>query len=94
MNRTLEEIRADYAVCKCENTGACKHCKIKNRPVLDYDQIEDIQVDGIDFSDANDFCDAFICSATYMGRDMTDEELDVLNDDGSFVYDCVISKIY
>lgn len=61
---------------------------------LDYSQIEDVQVDGIDERDAPDYCDAFICSANYKGREMTDEELEVLNEDSDFVYQCVIDDIY
>ena len=59
----------------------------------------DIQVDGINTSDAPDFCDAFICSATAIlcdgtMRDATDEELDELNNDSELVYDHVIKRIY
>lgn len=62
--------------------------------VLDYSQIEDIEVDGIDTRDYPDFCDAYISGATYKGRDMTQEELDVLNEDSSFVYECVQDRLY
>jgi len=61
---------------------------------LDYSLIEDIQLDGIDHRDAPDFCDAFIVSASYNGREMTQEELDILNEDTSFVYECVLSYLY
>lgn len=61
---------------------------------LDYDQIENIEMDGIDTSDYPDFCDAYICSATYMGRDMTEEELEVLNDDRDFVYEQTLRHLY
>lgn len=94
MNKFMQEFRASYG-CYCAPNLKCERCtKLPARPVLDYSQIENVDVDGIDFSDANDFCDAYICSATYMGRDMTDAELDVLNEDGQFVYDAVINKIY
>jgi len=61
---------------------------------LDYSLIEDIQLDGIDHRDAPDFCDAFIVSASYNGREMTQEELDILNEDSSFVYECVLNYLY
>ena len=61
---------------------------------LDYSQIEDVEVDGIDTKDYPDFCDAFISSATYMGRDMTDDELDALNSDSDFVYEAIQDKLY
>ncbi len=66
----------------------------KPKIVLDYSQIDDVEVDGIDTRDYPDFCDAYIASANYKGRDMTEEELDVLNEDSSFVYDCVQDKLY
>jgi len=94
MSTTLKELRASYG-CYCDTNIKCERCsKLPAAPILDYDQIKDIQVDGINFRDAPDFCDAYICSATYKGRDMTDEELDVLNEDSSFVYECIINKIY
>ena len=40
--------------------------------ILDLTKIEDIEFDGIDYYDCPDFCDAFILSATYKGRDMTE----------------------
>lgn len=64
------------------------------RDSLDYSKIADVVVDGIDFRDAPDFCDAYIASATYDGRPMTEEELDALNDDPYFVSEAVIKQIY
>lgn len=61
---------------------------------LDYSKIEDIEVDGINTRDYPDFCDAYIASATYKGREMTESELDRLNEDSSFVYDCVQERLY
>ena len=60
--------------------------------------IDDLVVEGIDYSDYPDFCDAYIESATIIEdgevRDATDEELDRLNDDRDFVYSRVIEFIY
>ena len=61
---------------------------------LDYARISDVEVEGIDTADYPDFCDAFIASADYDGREMTDEELDTLNEDGDFVYSAVESHLY
>ncbi len=61
---------------------------------LDYTLIDDIEVDGLDYKDAPDFCDAFIASATYNGRDMTEAELDALNEDSQYVYECAIERAY
>ena len=61
---------------------------------LDYSQIENVEVDGIDTRDYPDFCDAFISSASYKGRDMSEKELDRLNNDSEYVYACVMEQIY
>ena len=61
---------------------------------LDYSKISDVEVDGIDTRDYPDFCDAFIASAFYDDREMTAEELDILNDDGDFVYEAVQKHLY
>ena len=61
---------------------------------LDYTKIEDVEVDGIDTNDYPDFCDAYVAAAMYKGREMTDEELDTLNEDDSYVYDKVTDNIY
>lgn len=55
-----------------------------------------IEIEGVDTSDYPDFADAFICYAerSDTGEPLTDEELDELNQDSSFVYDCVIRNLY
>lgn len=61
---------------------------------LDYSKIDNVFVGGIDMADYGDFCDAYIESADYDGREMTDEELHILNEDIQFVYEAVFSQIY
>jgi len=66
----------------------------KRKLTLDYSKITNIKVDGIHTWDYPDFVDAYIADATYDGRPMTEEELDVINEDSSFVYECVTEKLY
>jgi len=61
---------------------------------LDYSLISDIIIEGIDYSDYPDFCDAYIADATYDGEPMTNEQLEIINNDTQFVYDCVIDRIF
>lgn len=61
---------------------------------LDYSKIQDANVVGIDGSDCPDFSDAYIESATYMGREMSEDELAQLNEDSDFVYKAVIDRLY
>jgi hypothetical protein len=64
-----------------------------NKITLDYSLIDNLELD-INTSDAPDFADSYIVSATYDGRDMTDAELDVLNDDSDYVYSAVERQLY
>jgi len=61
---------------------------------IDTSQVEDVEIDGINPRDYPDFCDAFILEATYKGREMTDEELEALNEDSDFVYEQVMESLY
>ena len=61
---------------------------------LNYSLIDNVDIDGIDFADYPDFCDAYIVSADYDGREMTDDEIELLNGDGEFVLEKVFEKIY
>lgn len=61
---------------------------------LDYAKIGNVEVDGIDYADYPDFCDAFISYAEYDDREMTDEELETLNEDSDFVYSAVENHLY
>ena len=61
---------------------------------MNYDLIDNIEVDGIDTNDYPDFCDAVIVSADYDGEAMTEEQLEALNEDNSFVHDCVYTQLF
>lgn len=61
---------------------------------LNYNLIEDLEFDGIEYSDYPDFCDAYVCSASYDGREMTDDELDALNADHEFIYNQLLNYLY
>lgn len=62
---------------------------------IDVKYISDVEVDGIDYRDYPDFCDAFLVSATYQGRDLTEDELEhvqVSNPD--WFYEQIENAIY
>jgi hypothetical protein len=61
---------------------------------MDLSKLTNIEIDGIDPSDYPKFCDAFIASADYNGKPLTDKELDKLNEDSDFVHSCVEDSIY
>lgn len=61
---------------------------------MNYKKIDNIEVDGIDTKDYPDFCDAFIASADYNGKPMTNKQINKLNEDTDFVYDCVNNNLF
>lgn len=61
---------------------------------LNYDLIDNIEFEGIDHNDYPDYCDAYIISADYNGREMTEDEIEELNDDSGFVYDKLMNFLY
>ena len=65
---------------------------MKNK--INYELLNDIEIDGIDTNDYPDFCDAFISGGSYGERELTEEELEQLNDDVDFVYEHVIKYLY
>lgn len=56
----------------------------------------DYSVANINHSDYPDYCDAYIEWAAYQdtGEELTDSELDDLNEDSEQVYEAVIATIY
>jgi len=61
---------------------------------MDYNKIDNIEVDGINMNDYPNFCDAFISNADYDGQAMTDAELDLLNEDYEFVNEQVQKHLF
>ena len=61
---------------------------------FNYKLFTDVAFEGIDHRDYPDYCDAFIASAEYDGRDLSDEELDELNEDSDLVYELLTDNLY
>ena len=61
---------------------------------FNYELLDNITIDGIDHRDHPDYCDAFIDSADYDGKEMTDEQLDELNEDYELVHELVWDKLH
>jgi len=60
--------------------------------MIDYSKISEVEIDGIDFRDHPEYSDAYISAAKYNGVDMTEEEIEELNEHHSdFVGKCVHS---
>lgn len=52
---------------------------------MDYNKLSDIELYGVDMNDYPDFCNAYVVSGKYKGVELTEEQLDELNDDLSFL---------
>ena len=62
---------------------------------INLSQIENMEFEGVDFSDYPDFVDAYLVSADIDGRELTEEEVDYLNDEHyEFVNESVFSSIF
>ena len=46
---------------------------------FDINQLDDIELGGVDYKDHPDYCDAYLSSATLNGVELTEEELDEIN---------------
>ena len=56
--------------------------------------IQDTEVD-INTSDYPDFCDSHFVSATWIdGTELTEEELEYLDDTDGFLYECIEKQLY
>lgn len=61
---------------------------------LDTSKITGAVVVNIHHWDSPDFVDAFIESAEYEGRALTEDELDELNENRDFVHSCVMNTLH
>lgn len=61
---------------------------------LDYSKISNVHVVNINVKDWPDLTDAFIESADYDGREMTEEELELLNEDHAFVHEHASERVW
>lgn len=61
---------------------------------LNFANITNIEWDGINHRDAPDYCDAYITNAECDGVELTEEELDELNEDSQFVYEKLMEHLY
>ena len=56
-------------------------------------KIENMVIEGLDWNDYPKFCDAYIASAEFEGRQLDDSELDALNENSDFLQECIADYI-
>ncbi len=59
---------------------------------MDYNKITHIELEGVDHTDYPDYCDAYISFAHYEGKEMTQDQLDELNDDSEYINQLIIHR--
>ncbi len=62
--------------------------------LFDPKHLDNIWISDIDPKDAPDFVDAYISQAYYYGTKLTEQQLDTLNEDSDYVYDCLQKQLY
>ena len=62
---------------------------------LDLRKVDNMEFEGVDFADYPDFVDAFLVAADYDGIEMTEEQIDYINDEHhDFVNERVYSSLF
>ena len=61
---------------------------------MELDKISNIELGNIDTSDYPDMVDAYIEYAEIDGVELTDAEIDELNCNSEFVYQCVLNELF
>ncbi len=61
---------------------------------FDYKLFTDVEFGDVHHWDYPDYCDAFIENAEYDGKELSEEELDELNEDRDLVYQLLNDYLY
>ena len=64
------------------------------KPNMDLTKIDNVVVEGVNLTDLPDLVDSFIASADYNGVEMTEKQLDEINEDYDFVHEQDLNSLY
>ena len=82
----------DEVAVFCSHDQALECCETLNNPLIDWNSVK---LEGIDSSDYPDFSDAFISYAETMdGIPLSDEQLEILNQDTETVHSLVFDYLH
>ncbi len=74
---------------------SCDSCHATGKLRFDLKEVEILSFSGVDHSDHPDYSDAFIEEALYKGKEMTEDQIDLLQDKhDDFVYDQLMAYIF
>ena len=57
-------------------------------------EIDNVVLEDVHEWDAPDYCDAYIASADYQGKPMTEEQLEEINEDTDLIYEQIQNSIH
>ncbi len=60
---------------------------------IDFNQVDEIEIDGVDTKDYPDFCDAVITRCDYKGKEATEEELDAINEQCDYIHELAYESL-
>ena len=64
-------------------------------PDFNIDLLDDVEIDGINMGDYPDFCDAFLEGESYKGRELTEDELEYVQESNpEWFYDKVWDYVF
>ena len=61
---------------------------------MNFNNITNIEFDGIDHSDYPDYCDAYIKSFNYNGIEATESQLEEINNESTFVHEKLFEQLF
>ncbi len=61
--------------------------------IINFREVTDMEIDGVDTKDYPDFCDAFIGRCLYYGEEATDEELEYINAQADFIHELAYESL-
>ena len=91
--RNNPELYSNIGSSNAWSVAAAQHDKYL-REQIDFSKITEVEVEGINTKDYPDFVDAFISFCLYKGVPATESELDLINEDSDFRYDCTMAKLF
>lgn len=61
---------------------------------IDHSKLSDLEIDGINHVDYPDYCDAFISGGLHDGIELTDDQLEYLNEDMDLIQEVLYKQLY
>ena len=60
---------------------------------INFKEVTDCEIDGVDTKDYPDFCDAFIARCLYYGEEATEEELESINEQCDYIHELAFESL-